>query len=169
VLCGLVIAVDVDHVGPELDITRLPPRSISWQHSATAVVAVHSSPPNHALSNSLSTPGEITLPTRAGKARRLGLELATCKPVSWRSHSHRLPPRRPCTLSGSLASPIPTGFIFTLCGPDTELADTLGGLLATSRCLVGGCSFRRLGAQVCEIRVSVELRSDCPKDTFSLL
>ena len=148
--------------------TTLPPQSISWQHSATAVVAAHPSPPNHALSNSLSTSGEVTLPTRARKARRLGLELATCKPISWHSHSHRLPPRRPCTLSGSPASPIPTSFIFTLCSPDIELADTLGGLLATTRCLVGGCSFRRLDAQVCEIRVSIEPRTNCLKDTFSL-
>lgn len=113
----------------------------------------------NAQSNHISTHRHIAPSTGAGKAREIiAIEPATRRRlVSWRIHSHRLPSRRPCTPGRFSRSPSPITCIFTLCGSDTQLADTLGRLLAASRHLVGGRPFHLLSAQVRDFQVPVEL------------
>jgi hypothetical protein len=154
----------------KLDITRsrASPQCLHDRFRGSAAVAA--TLPQHAQSNSLSAPGESALSTRTGKARQFRVGPATGRLVGWRIHSHRLSPRRPRTPSCSPASPVPTSFIFTLCGPDTQLEGTLGGLLATSRCLVGRRPFCRFGAQVRGFFKSPQNHElTVSKDTFSLL
>jgi hypothetical protein len=113
------------------------------------IVAEHPLAKN-AQSDCISTHRYNVLPKRAGDARQIiSTEFATRrKLVSWRIHPHRLPSRRPCTPGRSSRPPSPTTCVFTLRGPDTQLADILGRLLAASRRLVGGRPFHLLGAQV---------------------